>query len=98
MIKAEMEVGKNSCIEFQLDTGASVNLLKERHVNSGNIQPSSKTLVMWNDTELKPKGECRVKVVNLNNGQKYASTSSSLKEIFIHCWVPQRFKRWVSSR
>ena len=71
MIKAEMLVGENSFIEFQLDTGASLNLLNERHVDSGNILPSSKTLVMWNGTELKPKGECRVKVVNPKNGKKY---------------------------
>ena len=40
MIKAEMVVGENSCIEFQTDTCASVNLLNERHVDSGDILPT----------------------------------------------------------
>lgn len=71
MIKAEMEVEGKS-ITFQLDSGASVNLLNVKYAKTVDLQPSSKTLVMWNGTEMKPLGECRLKVVNPKNGGKYA--------------------------
>ena len=58
MIKAEMMV-KRKPIAFQLDSGAPVNILNEKHVMGKAQEHSNKTLVMWNGAEVKPLGECR---------------------------------------
>ena len=71
MIKAEMMV-KRKPIAFQLDSGASVNILNEKHVMGKTLEHSNKTLVMWNGAEVKPLGECQVKIINPKTGQKYA--------------------------
>ena len=57
MIKAEMMV-KGKPITFQLDSGASVNILNEKHVIGKTLEHSNKTLVMWNRAEVKSLGEC----------------------------------------
>ena len=72
MIKAEMMV-KGKPIDFQLDSGASVNILNEKHVMVKTLEHSNKTLVMWNGAEVKPLGECRVKMINPKTGQKICS-------------------------
>ena len=41
---------------FQLDSGASVNILNEKHVMGKTLEHSNKTLVMWNGAEVKPQG------------------------------------------
>ena len=77
MIKAEMMV-KGKPIAFQLDSGASVNILNEKPVMGKTLEHSNKTLVMWNGAEVKPLGECRVKMINPKTGQKYAVKSYHL--------------------
>ena len=69
MIKAEMMV-KGKPIAFQLDSGASVNILNEKHVMGKTLEHSNKTLVMWNGAEVKPLGVCRVKMIYPKTGQK----------------------------
>ena len=81
MIKAEMMV-KGKPIAFQLDSGASVNILNEKHVMGKTLEHSNKTLVMWNGAEVKPLGECRVKMINPKTGQKYAVKFVIVKEDF----------------
>ena len=81
MIKAEMMV-KRKPIAFQLDSGASVNILNEKHVMGKTLEHSNKTLVMWNGAEVKPLGECRVKMINPKTGQKYAIKFVIVKEDF----------------
>lgn len=71
LIKAEMLVDKKP-VTFQLDSGASINLLNRKHIGKEKIQPSTKTLVMWNGSKMAPLGECRVKVINPKNGDKFA--------------------------
>ena len=46
------------------------------------LEHSNKTLVMWNGAELKPLGECRVKMINPKTGQKYAVRFVIVKEDF----------------
>ena len=58
-------------VSFQLDTGASTNLINEQHVNTNSVVPTAKTLVMWNKAELKPLGETRLMMVNPKNNKRY---------------------------
>ena len=81
MIKAEMIV-KGKPIAFLLDSGASVNILNEKHVIGETLEHSNMTLVMWNAAEVKPLGECRVKTINPKTGQKYAVKFVIVKEDF----------------
>ena len=83
MIKAEKMV-KGKPIAFQLDSGASVNVLNEKHVVGKTLEHSNKTLVMWNGAEVKPLGECRVKMINPKTEQKYAVKFVIVKEDFHH--------------
>jgi hypothetical protein len=54
-------------IYFQVDCGASANILPYKYVEKEKISPCDRTLVMWNDTKVKPLGTCVVRVVNLSN-------------------------------
>ena len=55
MIKTQMIV-KGRPIAFQLGSGASVNILNEKHVLGKTLEHSNKTLFMWNGAEMKPLG------------------------------------------
>ena len=63
-----MIIGKEP-IAFQIDTGASVNLLPARY--APYIEPTSKKLTMWNGSVLRPLGQCRTILRNLKNSKKY---------------------------
>jgi hypothetical protein len=69
-VYALMEV-KGRSIKLQVDTGATVNLIPKSQVGNVKIEPHTKTLRMWNKTEKKPLGECRLRVVNPRTGDKY---------------------------
>ena len=71
---------KGRPIAFQLDSGASVNILNEKHVIGKTLEHSNKTLVMWNGAEMKPLGECRVKMINPKTGHKKAVKFVIVKE------------------
>lgn len=58
-------------VRFQLDSGASVNLINKRHIGNTKITPSDKTLLMWNKSQVKPLGECKLKVCNPKNNKCY---------------------------
>ena len=66
-------------IPFQLDTGATVNILPEESFKEvygegslSLLDNADVTLVMYNRTEEKPIGKKRVQVVNPRNGRKYS--------------------------
>jgi len=63
-----MIIGKEP-IAFQIDTGASVNLLPARY--APYIEPTSKKLTMWNGSVLRPLGQCRTILRNPKNSKKY---------------------------
>ena len=46
-------------VKFHIDCGATVNVLPIKYVNAKD-RPSKRVLQMWNKTELKPEGTCRV--------------------------------------
>ena len=59
-------------IEFQIDCGASINIINGCHTTRGHITPSNKTLKMWNGTHLKPLGTTCLKVKNPKTQKKYS--------------------------
>ena len=66
-------------VPFQLDTGATVNILPEESFKEvygegslSLLDNADVTLVMYNKTEEKPIGKKRVQVVNPRNGRKYS--------------------------
>ena len=70
-IYTEMIVNKNK-VKFQIDCGASINIINQRYTTGSLIQPSNKTLKMWNGTDLKPLGITCLKVKNPKTGNKYS--------------------------
>ena len=46
----------NHTISFQIDTGSTVNTLPMRYVTN-TITKYNGTLTMWNNSNLKPKGQ-----------------------------------------
>ena len=58
-------------VKFQIDCGATTNIINKRHAGS-NVTPSSKTLKMWNATEVKPLGTTRLLVRNPKTKKKYS--------------------------
>ena len=78
-IYAQMLINEKP-IKFHIDCGATVNVLPIKYVNSKDIKPSNCVLQMWNKTELKPEGTCRVTLRNPKNHQKYSIEFILIKE------------------
>ena len=81
-VKCILTVGKTDVI-FQVDTGASVNILPERFIDSRKIVAIHKTLQMWNGTELVPQGMARIKLTNPKNSRKYSVEFVIVKDNFV---------------
>ena len=71
VIYTEMLVGK-AVVKFQVDSGASVNVISADLVADKKLEPTTKTLQMWNDTTLKPLGSCRLILHNPKNKKKFS--------------------------
>ena len=71
LIFAEMCIdGKR--VKFQVDSGASVNLIPACHIGEAELSRPTKVLQMWDKSLKTPLGECRVKMINPANNKKYA--------------------------
>ncbi|XP_064629251.1 uncharacterized protein K02A2.6-like [Lineus longissimus] len=82
-IYAEMIVAKKR-VKFQLDSGAAVNILPAKHVNSSiKLQKCNKVLQMWNGARLVPQGKCRMHVRNPKNRKLYSIEFVIVKEDFV---------------
>ena len=68
-VHAEMLIDKK-LVKFQLDCGASVNLLPIKYIGNREIIPCNRTLVMWNGTKVKPAGTCHINIQNSKTGKK----------------------------
>ena len=68
---AEMIVSGEK-ITFQIDSGASINIVPARHLGEQQMNQTDKKLRMWNGTEVSPKGTARAIVKNPKNGRKYS--------------------------
>jgi hypothetical protein len=51
-------------VHFQLDSGADVNTINQKHVKRDQVTPTKVKLNMWNRTNVTPKGECTLTVTN----------------------------------
>ena len=66
-----MEIG-NQEVKFQIDCGASVNIITKELIGNSKLAPTSKRLVMWNKTEITPLGVTRIIIRNPKNQKKYS--------------------------
>ena len=71
VIYTEMFVDKKE-VKFQVDSVASVNVIPVKFVADKKLEPTTKTLQMWNDTTLKPLGSCRLIFHNPKNKKKFS--------------------------
>ena len=70
-VHAEILIDKKP-VKFQLDCGASVNLLPIKYIGNREIIPCDRTFVIWNGTKVKPAGTCRINTRNSKTGKKYS--------------------------
>ena len=70
-VYTEMLINKDKVI-FQVDCGASVNIVNEKYTKGKDLQPTTKALKMWNGSELKPIGITRLIVKNPKIGKKFS--------------------------
>ncbi|CAH3165904.1 unnamed protein product [Pocillopora meandrina] len=80
-IYAEMIINGSS-LSFQVDCGASVNILPLKYVGDCAIKPSKKSLCMWNGTNITPVGSTRVIVRNPKNHERYSIEFVVVRETF----------------
>lgn len=68
---AEMHVG-SAPVVFQLDSGAEVNTICERHIaKSVKVKPTKQRLMVWNGEQVAPNGEVVIAVMNPKTGQRF---------------------------
>ena len=72
-IHAEMIINEKPVI-FQIDCGSTVNLISESVIKDTEIKPTVKSLIMWNKSEIKPVGTCKLKLKNPKTGEKCWTT------------------------
>ena len=58
-------------IRFQVDSGATINLISRSLVPKAQLNSTKKELNMWNNTTEKPLGECDLSLKNPKNGKSY---------------------------
>ena len=63
---------KNQRIKFQIDSGATINILPEKYVKGADLKPTTKRLRMWNNSEVSPLGTTRIVLKNPENHRKYS--------------------------
>ena len=74
VIHADMSVGSKR-IRFQVDCGATVNILPERLLDPSlhvNLVSTNRVLKMWNKAEVKPIGCARLSIQNPANRRSYS--------------------------
>ena len=71
IIYTEMLVDKTE-VKFQVDSGASVNVISVDFVADEKLEPTTKKLQMWNDTTLKSLGSCQLTLHNPKNKKKFS--------------------------
>ncbi|CAE1266825.1 unnamed protein product [Acanthosepion pharaonis] len=59
-------------VKFQVDCGATINVIPQKYVRNTYLQPSTTKLKMWIGTELTSIGKFRIVLRNLQNMKKYS--------------------------
>ena len=67
-------------VQFQVDCGASVNILPLKYAEGEELNSCLQTLVMWNGTKVAPVGSCVLPVVNPKTNEKYKVRLLVMKE------------------
>ena len=57
---------------FQIDCGASINIIPAKHAEGHEIKSTTKTLRMWNGSQVKPIGTARIIMRNPKTRKKYS--------------------------
>ena len=71
-IKCRLLIGPNeTSVIFQLDTGASANLIPKRYVPKAKLTPIKSALRTWDGTVVTPSGAIVLPVINPRNGNMY---------------------------
>lgn len=70
-IYSEMLIDDKSVI-FQMDCGSSINIIPKSIVDKHKLTLTSKTLIMWNKTEVTPLATARIIVTNPASRNKYS--------------------------
>ena len=74
-IHAAMKIKGGSETMFQVDTGATCNVIRSGELRGtkyeNNVTATNQVLKMYNSSPLKPAGKCRVQLTNPQNSQKY---------------------------
>ena len=91
VIYTEMLVGKTE-VKFQIDSSVSANDISADLVVNKKLEPTTKTLQMWNDTTLKPLGSCRLILHNPKNKKKF---SVEFLGVDSHSLEQRQLNRWV---
>ena len=71
MVHMQIEHSKKN-VEFQIDTGASVNVLPRSLVPDINLEPTTTILKTWDSTEVIPDGKTRIIIRNPKTRKKYS--------------------------
>ena len=71
-IYAQMLINEQ-LIKFHIDCSVTVNVLPIKYVNKEDIHQTKRVLQLWNNTELKPEGICRVTIRNPRDRKKILS-------------------------
>ena len=79
---SEIEVAESIKIKFQIDCGATVNVLPLQYVQDKPLEASNASLHVYNMTTVKPAGKCGTVVRNPENGKKYNAEFQVIKENF----------------
>ena len=67
-------------VQFQVDCGASANILPLKYAEGEELDSCWQTLVMWNGTKVTPVGSCTLPVVNPKTNEKYKVRFLVVKE------------------
>lgn len=71
VVFCHFKVGKQT-VKFQIDSGASVNLLPRRLVPNKTLTPTDTQLMTWNNSKITPLGKCRITIKNCANDDKFS--------------------------
>ena len=73
----------NKVVKFQVDCGATVNIIPEKFIGNRGLNKCSKVLRMWNRSEVKPLGQCRMTIRNVKTRKKYSVEFVVVRESFV---------------
>ena len=62
----------NAKVDFQIDRGASINMIPAKHAQGHEIKSTTKTLRMWNGSQVKPIETARIIMRNPKTRKKYS--------------------------